>query len=89
MFPVALFAFMGLILGIWISFTSATTIESMPFFRFLSTISGFAFTYLPVLFAMDIPLGLARHHKGVAAFLGLVGYIIMNLSINFYLTLKL
>ena len=68
MFPVALFAFMGLILGIWISFTSPTTIESMPFsgnnylqifFSFLSTIGGFAFTYLHLLFAMDIPLGLA------------------------------
>ncbi|WP_035052239.1 maltose/glucose-specific PTS transporter subunit IIBC [Carnobacterium pleistocenium] len=95
MLPVALLAFMGLILGIGSSFTSATTIEIMPFlgndylqviFRFLSTIGGFAFTYLPVLFAMAIPLGLARYDKGVAAFSGLVGYIIMNLSINFYLT---
>lgn len=95
MLPVALLAFMGLMLGIGSSFTSATTLEIMPFlgneylqifFRFLSTIGGFAFTYLPVLFAMAIPLGLARYDKGVAAFSGLVGYIIMNLSINFYLT---
>lgn len=95
MLPVALLAFMGLMLGIGSSFTSETTIDIMPFlgneylqifFRFLSTIGGFAFTYLPVLFAMAIPLGLARYEKGVAAFSGLVGYIIMNLSINFYLT---
>ncbi|MDN6626862.1 MAG: maltose/glucose-specific PTS transporter subunit IIBC, partial [Pisciglobus halotolerans] len=94
MLPVALLAFMGLMLGIGSSFTSETTIEIIPFlgndylqlfFRFLSTIGGFAFTYLPVLFAMAIPLGLARSDKGVAAFSGLVGYIIMNLSINFYL----
>lgn len=95
MLPVALLAFMGLLLGIGSSFTSPATIENLPFLdhnviqiilRFLSTIGGFAFTYLPLLFAVAIPLGLARAEKGVAAFSGLVGYIIMHLSINFYLT---
>lgn len=95
MVPVALLAFMGLILGIGSSFTSPTTIETFPFlgnsvlqviFSFMSTIGGFAFSYLPVLFAMAIPFGLVRYEKGVAAFSGLVGYVIMHLSINFYLT---
>jgi maltose/glucose PTS system EIICB component len=95
MLPVALLAFMGIILGIGSSFTSPTTIETFPFlgdpllqtiFSFMSTIGGFAFTYLPVLFAMAIPLGLARYEKGVAAFSGFIGYVIMHLSINFYLT---
>jgi PTS system maltose and glucose-specific IIC component len=94
MLPVALLAFMGLLLGIGSSFTSPSTIETLPFlgnpvlqtiFRFLSTIGGFAFSYLPVLFAMAIPLGLARYEKGVAAFSGFIGYVIMHLSINFYL----
>ncbi|MFK9091855.1 maltose/glucose-specific PTS transporter subunit IIBC [Bacillus salipaludis] len=95
MLPVALLAFMGLLLGIGSSFTSPTTIENLPFLdhnviqiilRFISTIGGFAFTYLPLLFAVAIPLGLVRTEKGVAAFSGLVGYILMHLSINFYLT---
>ncbi|KWW21174.1 PTS maltose transporter subunit IICB [Peribacillus simplex] len=95
MLPVALLAFMGLILGIGSSFTSPTTIEAFPFlnnsflqfiFSFLATIGGFAFTYLPVLFAMAIPMGLVRYEKGVAAFSGFTGYVIMNLAINFYLT---
>ncbi|MEH7513288.1 maltose/glucose-specific PTS transporter subunit IIBC [Gottfriedia acidiceleris] len=95
MAPVALLAFMGLILGIGSSFTSPTTIETFPFlgnsvlqviFSFMSTIGGFAFSYLPVLFAMAIPFGLVRYEKGVAAFSGFVGYVIMHLSINFYLT---
>lgn len=95
MLPVALLAFMGLMLGIGSSFSSPSTIDKFPFldyaflqviFRFMSTIGGFAFTYLPLLFAMAIPLGLVRQEKGVAAFSGLVGYIIMHLSINFYLT---
>jgi len=95
MLPVALLAFMGLLLGIGSSFTSPTTIENLPFLdhsviqiflRFISMIGGFAFTYLPLLFAVAIPLGLVRYEKGVAAFSGLIGYIIMHLSINFYLT---
>lgn len=95
MLPVALLAFMGLILGIGSSFSSPSTIEILPFldqpwlqviFRFMSTVGGFAFTYLPLLFAMAIPLGLARNEKGVAAFSGFVGYVVMNLSIHFYLT---
>lgn len=95
MLPVSLLAFMGLFLGLGSSFTAASTVEAFPFlgndilqwvFRFMSTIGGFAFSYLPVLFAIAIPLGLARHEKGIAAFSGFVGYVIMNLSINFYLT---
>ncbi|XJS11041.1 maltose/glucose-specific PTS transporter subunit IIBC [Aerococcaceae bacterium WGS1372] len=95
MLPVALLSFMGLLLGIGSAFSSASTIEAMPFLdndvlqvvlRYLSTIGGFAFTYLPVMFAMAIPLGLARREKGVAAFAGFVGYTVMILAINFYLS---
>lgn len=95
MLPVALLSFMGLLLGIGSAFSSASTIEAMPFLdneilqivlRFLSTVGGFAFTYLPVMFAMAIPLGLARKEKGVAAFSGFVGYTVMILTINFYLS---
>ena len=94
MLPVALLAFMGLLLGIGSSFTSPSTIETLPFldhrglqliFSFMSTIGGFAFSYLPIMFAMAIPLGLVRYEKGVAAFSGFVGYMILQLSINFYL----
>ena len=94
MLPVALLAFMGLFLGIGSAFSAESAIDAFPFlgaewlqviFRFMSTIGGFAFSYLPVMFAMAIPLGLARKEKGVAAFSGFVGYVVMQLSINFYL----
>lgn len=94
MLPVSLLAFMGLFLGIGSSFSSPSTVETFPFlgaeflqiiFKFMSTIGGFAFSYLPVLFAMAIPLGLVRKEKGIAAFSGFVGYTVMNLAINFYL----
>ena len=94
MLPVALLAFMGILLGLGSSFSSESMIETVPFlgkpavkiiFQFMSTIGGFAFAYLPVMFAMAIPLGLVRKEKGIAAFSGFVGYTVMNLAINFYL----
>ncbi len=48
----------------------------------------FAFSFLPVMFCIAIPLGLARENKGVAAFAGFVGYAVMNLAVNFWLTAK-
>ncbi len=95
MLPVALMSFMGLLLGIGSAFTSDRTLEILPFldqpvlqfiFSFMAAVGSFAFTYLPVMFAIAIPLGLARYEKGAAAFSGFVGYVVMNLSINFYLT---
>ncbi|MGV8956222.1 maltose/glucose-specific PTS transporter subunit IIBC [Lactococcus lactis] len=94
MLPVALMAFMGLLLGLGSAFSSPSTIDSLPFlrnsilqliFHYMSAIGGFAFNNLTVMFAMAIPLGLAKKEKGVAAFSGFVGYMVMNLAINFYL----
>ncbi|MGL5043135.1 MAG: maltose/glucose-specific PTS transporter subunit IIBC [Culicoidibacterales bacterium] len=94
MLPVSLLAFMGILLGVGSSFTSDPTIELLPFlgnpilqtfFSFISTLGAFAFTYLPIMFAIAIPLGLARQEKGVAAFSGFVGYMVMHMITNFYL----
>lgn len=94
MFPVSLLAFMGLLLGIGSSVTSPSTLKSFPFlggeltqltFGFIAMVGGFAFTYLPLMFAMAIPMGLARRNKAVGAFAGFVGYMLMNMSINYYL----
>lgn len=95
MFPVSLLAFMGLLLGIGSSVTSPSTIKSFPFlggeltqltFGFIAMVGGFAFTYLPLMFAMAIPMGLAKRNKAVGAFAGFVGHMLMNMSINYYLT---
>ena len=78
MLPVALLAFMGILLGLGSSFSSESMIQTLPFlgypavkavFQFMSAIGGFAFTYLPVMFAMAIPLGLVRKEKGCGRFL--------------------
>lgn len=97
MFPVSLLAFLGILLGLGSSFTSQAMIDKLPwlanpliqnFFEALTTVGSFAFTYLPVLFAMAIPLGLSKRNKGVAAYSGFVGFMLMNMGINFMLTIR-
>lgn len=97
MVPVALLAFSGILLGVGSSFSSSALKEAIPFFDnallqylfiWMTKIGLVAFIYLPVMFAIAIPMGLAREEKGVAAFSGLVGYAALNLSINFYLTVN-
>lgn len=95
MLPVALLAFSGILLGIGSSLSSAAIREAIPLldnsllqylFMWMTKIGLVAFIYLPVMFAIAIPLGLAREEKGVAAFAGFVGYAAFNLAINFFLT---
>lgn len=94
MFPVALLAFLGILLGLGSSITSEPVIQRFPFlgntavqlfFDYITTVGSIAFRYLPVLFAMAIPLGLAKRNKGVGVFSAFVGFIAMHMSINFYL----
>ena len=97
MLPVALLSFCGIILGIGSSLSSRDVITLLPFlehqafqltFIWMSKIGSFAFSFLPVMFAIAIPLGLARENKGVAAFAGFVGFAVFNLATNFYLTVQ-
>lgn len=94
MFPVALLAFLGILLGLGSSITSEPVIQRFPFlghswiqmfFQYITVVGSLAFRYLPVMFAMAIPLGLSKRNKGVGVFAGFVGYIAMHMSINFYL----
>lgn len=97
MLPVALLSFCGIMLGIGSSLSSRDVINLIPLlghpslqlvFIWMSKTGAFAFSFLPVMFAIAIPLGMARENKGVAAFSGFVGYAVMNLAINFWLTVK-
>lgn len=73
MLPVALLAFSGILLGVGSSLTSDAVKQSMPFldntvlqllFLWMTKVGLVAFIYLPVMFAVAIPLGLAREEKG-------------------------
>ncbi|WP_067710355.1 maltose/glucose-specific PTS transporter subunit IIBC [Erwinia sp. ErVv1] len=94
MLPVALLSFCGIMMGIGSSLSSHDVIALLPFlgnrvlqliFMWMSSTGSFAFSYLPVMFAIAIPLGMARENKGVAAFSGFVGFAVMNLAVNFWL----
>ncbi|BDH46096.1 PTS maltose transporter subunit IICB [Salmonella enterica subsp. enterica serovar Choleraesuis] len=97
MLPVALLSFCGIMLGIGSSLSSHDVVTLIPalgnpvlqgIFMWMSKTGSFAFSFLPVMFCIAIPLGLARENKGVAAFAGFVGYAVMNLGVNFWLTIK-
>ena len=94
MLPVSLLAACGIMLGIGSSFASSVMAEILPFlkipaiklfFEFMSTVGSFAFSNLPIMFAMAIPLGLAGQDKGVAAFSGYVGFVMSSMTANFFL----
>lgn len=97
MLPVALLSFCGIMLGIGSSLSSHDVTTLLPWldtpflqaiFIWMGKIGSFAFSFLPVMFCIAIPLGLARENKGVAAFAGFVGFAVMNLAVNFWLTQK-
>ncbi|PKF49025.1 maltose/glucose-specific PTS transporter subunit IIBC [Enterovibrio nigricans] len=97
MLPIALLAFSGILLGIGAGFGGQAVQEALPFlaapwlqavFTFMVKIGLVAFIFLPILFAMAIPIGLVKEDKGVAAMSGFVGYAVMNLAINTYLTVS-
>lgn len=89
MLPVALMSAMGILLGLGSAFALLLEKSDLTFLlvinRFIEMIGSFAFSNISILFAIAIPLGLAKEEKGVAAFAGFIGYFLMNLSINFYL----
>ncbi|QCR36142.1 maltose/glucose-specific PTS transporter subunit IIBC [Nissabacter sp. SGAir0207] len=97
MLPVALLSFCGIMLGIGSSLSSRDVIALLPalghplcqmLFAWMSKIGSVAFSFLPVMFAIAIPLGMARENKGVAAFSGFVGFTVLNLAANVCLTAR-
>jgi len=92
--PIALLGISGILLGLGSSLTGAQLQKLWPFlsyepinifFQYVTMIGVFTFKNMPVLFAIAIPLGLAKEEKGVAAFSGFVGYLIMIMGTNFVL----
>lgn len=54
----------------------------------MSKIGSFVFSFLFVMFCIVISLGLVRENKGVAVFVGFIGYAVMNFAVNFWLINK-
>lgn len=96
MLPIAVLPAAGLLLGIGGAFSNEATIETYPvldqgwlqaIFIVMSSAGNIVFANLPVIFAVGVALGLARRDKGTAALAALLGYLVMNATINAILTI--
>lgn len=94
MLPVALLSALGLMLGIGSALMTPQLVAVVPFLgssvivfiaKFLVMTGAFGFQNLPALFAVAIPIALAKYEKGVAGFAGLVGFYMMHNAANFML----
>lgn len=95
MLPIALLPIAGLFLGIGASITGDAFIEQWNLqavlgegtvlngiLNVLTDVGDTIFGNLPILFAISVPMGLAKNRKGVAALSGAVGYFTMYASMT-------
>ncbi len=91
LFPISLLSFMAIFLGLSAALQNKSIIAVAPFLgneffqtvlTFIRRISVLPFSYLPVLFAVAIPLGMVKRDKEVAVYSSLVGYIAMLLGMS-------
>ncbi|MGY3778783.1 PTS transporter subunit EIIC [Isobaculum melis] len=91
MLPIAILPAAGLLLGIGGALSNPNTVNAYPvldipwlqaIFAIMSSAGNIVFANLPVLFAVGVAVGLARSDKGTAALAALLGYLVMNATIN-------
>lgn len=92
--PIALLAPIGMVMGICSAMGQSYMIEKFPFlgnqvlsliFSSLQTITSIVFNNIPLLFAMGVAQGMAKHEKGIAVFASVVGYLTLNVVMSVYL----
>jgi len=91
MLPIAVLPAAGLLLGIGGAFSNEATIDAYPFldqawlqalFTIMSSAGDIVFTNLAIIFAVGVAIGLARSDKGTAGLAAVLGYLVMNATIN-------
>ncbi|WP_096272504.1 glucose-specific PTS transporter subunit IIBC [Paucisalibacillus globulus] len=91
MLPIAILPAAGLLLGIGGALSNPNTISAYPFldtawlqaiFTVMSAAGNIVFANLPVIFAVGVAIGLAKSDKGTAGLAALIGYLVMNATIN-------
>lgn len=93
--PVSVLPAAGILQGLGAAFTNADTVKMYPWMQnevfqfimgFLSSMGSAAFNNLPLIFAVGVSVGLAKHEKGSAAVSGLLGFLTLHTMLNFLLT---
>lgn len=91
MLPIAILPAAGLLLGIGGALSNPNTIKAYPvlditllqnIFVLMSSAGNIVFQNLPVIFAIGVAIGLARSDKGTAGLAAMLGFLIMNASMN-------
>ncbi|GIN13764.1 PTS glucose transporter subunit IIB [Shouchella clausii] len=96
MLPIAVLPAAGLLLGIGGALSNPNTLVAYPFldqpflqglFTIMSSAGNIVFANLPLLFAIGLAIGLARADKGTVGLAAVIGYFVMNATINAMLTI--
>src|SRR5690625_5186386 len=91
MLPIAILPAAGLLLGIGGALSNPNTVSVYPIldqswlqaiFTIMSSAGDIVFANLPVIFALGVAIGLAKSDKGIARLAALIGYLVMNATIN-------
>lgn len=93
--PIAVMAPVGMILGITGALVQSYMIARFPFLGNevlntilvnIRTIAGAVFDNIPLMFAMGVAYGMSKKDKGISVFSSVIGYIILIISMNVWLT---
>ncbi|WP_432721048.1 PTS transporter subunit EIIC [Staphylococcus shinii] len=96
MLPIAILPAAGLLLGIGGALSNPNTVKAYPvldigllqnIFILMSFAGNIVFQNLPVIFAIGVAIGLAKSDKGTAGLAAMLGFLIMNASMNGLLTI--
>ncbi|MGL6116899.1 PTS transporter subunit EIIC, partial [Plesiomonas sp.] len=91
MLPIAVLPAAGLLLGIGGALSNPNTLAAYPFlnipllqaiFTVMSSAGAIVFSNLPLLFAVGLAVGLAKSDKGTVGLAAVLGYLVMNATIN-------
>ncbi|MGL6294990.1 MAG: PTS transporter subunit EIIC, partial [Plesiomonas sp.] len=97
MLPIAVLPAAGLLLGIGGALSNPNTLAAYPFlnipllqaiFTVMSSAGAIVFSNLPLLFAVGLAVGLAKSDKGTVGLAAVLGYLVMNATINSLLILN-
>ena len=96
MLPIAILPAAGLLLGIGGALSNPNTVKAYPMlditllqnaFTLMSSAGNIVFRNLAVIFAVGVAIGLAKNDKGTAALAAMLGFLIMNATMNGLLTI--
>lgn len=96
LFPISLLSFMAIFLGVAAALQNKEIIKLLPFLKDVNIqnvlggirrLAGLPFTYLPLLFAISIPMGMVKRDREVAVYSAVVGYIAMLIGMSYVLSI--